>query len=150
MSYKHILVAVDLSKSSNVVISKAVALASATKSKLSFIYVDASYESNIGYATTAGLVKPIVAQIEADEKEKEKELLQKELQALTAQIDYPVTSTVVVMGKLNDKLLATVKEMDIDLLICGHHHDLWSRLFSSVHKLVNSTPADLLIIYLDK
>ena len=148
MSYKHILVAVDLSKSSEVLISKAVALASATKSKLSFIYVDASYVSDIGYATTMGFVKPVADQIEADEKEKQ--TLQKELQALTAQIDYPVTSTVVVMGKLNDKLLATVKEMDIDLLICGHHHDLWSRLFSSVHKLVNSTPADLLIIYLDK
>ena len=148
MSYKHILVAVDLSKSSEVVINKAVALASATKSKLSFIYVDASYVSNIGYATTMGLVKPVADQIKADEKEKEE--LQKQLQALAAQVDYPVTNTLVVMGKLNDKLQTTVKEMDIDLLVCGHHHDFWSRLLSSVRKLVDSTVTDLLIVYLDE
>ena len=148
MSYKHILVAVDLSKSSELVISKAVSLARETKSKLSFIYVDASYVSNIGYASTIGLVKPTVDKVEAAEKEKE--ILQKELQALADQVDYPVTNTLVVMGKLNDKLKTTVKEMDVDLLICGHHHDFWSNLLSSVPKLVNSTTTDLLIVYLEQ
>ena len=148
MRYKHILVAVDLSKSSEVVISKAVSLAREAKSKLSFIYVDASYASNIGYASTVGLVKPAVDKVEAAEKEKA--LLQKELQALVDQVDYPITNTLVVMGKLNDKLNTTVKEMDVDLVVCGHHHDFWSRLLSSVPKLVNSTITDLLIIYLDK
>ena len=148
MSYKHILVAVDLSKSSLAVIDKAVALARGSKSKLSFIYVDANYISNIGYATTMGLVKPVADQIKADEKEIEE--LQKDLQALAAQVDYPIANTLVVMGKLNDKLQATVKEMDVDLLVCGHHHDFWSRILSSVRKLVDSTVIDMLIVYLDE
>lgn len=147
MSYKHILVAVDLSKSSTRVINKAVALARSSNAKLSFIYVDASYISNIGYTTTMGLVKPVTDQVIADEKEVEE--LQKELQALAEQADYPVANTLVVMGKLTDKLKTTVQQLDIDLLVCGHHHDFWSRLLSSIPKIVNSTVTDILIVYLD-
>ena len=103
-------------------ISKAVSLARGAQSKLSFIYVDASYVSTIG------LVKTAVDKVEAEEKG----ILQKELQALAVQVDYPITNTLVVMGNLNDTLKTTVKEMDVDLLVCGHHHDFWSRLLSSV------------------
>jgi len=142
MGYNHILVAVDLSKSSEVVINKAVALARAADSKLSFIYVDASYISTIA------LTNPKVDRVVA--KDKEKSLLQKELQALADQADYPVANTLVVMGDLTEKLTTTVKEMDVDLLVCGHHHDFWSWLLSSVRKLVNTAVTDLLIISLDK
>jgi len=147
MGYKHILVAVDLTKSSEVVISKAVSLAKGAKAKLSFIYVDASYLSEIGYAGTVGLVKP--AEDKLDALEKEKTILQKELQALADQADYPVSNTLVVMGRLKEQLITSVQKMDADLLVCGHHHDFWSRLLSSVGKLLNSLTIDLLIVNLD-
>lgn len=148
MSYKHILVAVDLSKSSEVVINKAISLAKDANAKLSFIYVDASYVSNIANVNSMVLTKPKFDKVAAEEKEKS--VLQEELQALAEQADYPITNTLVVMGDLNDKLKTTVKEMDIDLLVCGHHHNFWSHLLSSVRKLVNSATTDLLIIYLEK
>ncbi|PSU36447.1 universal stress protein [Photobacterium lutimaris] len=128
MSYEHILVAVDLSQSSQIVIDKAVSLAKGASCKLSFVYV--------------GVDKVVLEQ-------KEKRTLQEKLQTLADQCDYPVTDTLVVVGDLHIKLSGIVKEMDIDLVVCGHHHKFFSRLFSSVPKLANAVEADLLVVYLD-
>jgi len=129
MSYKHILVAVDLSQSSQIVIDKAISLAKGANCKLSFVFVDVD--------------KVVLAQ-------KEKMTLQKELQTLVDQSDYPITDTLVVIGDLHIKLSGIVKEMDIDLVVCGHHHTFLSRLFSSVPKLANAVETDLLVVYLDQ
>ncbi|WP_372882081.1 universal stress protein [Psychromonas sp.] len=142
MSYKHILVAVDLSKSSEKVIEKAVLIAKGANAQLSLIFVDVDNVSNIGIANLEISTLPSV-----EEREK---TLQDELQALADKTNYPVESTIVVMGNLAPKLIATVKQKDVDLLVCGHHHDLWSRLLSSVNKLVNSVETDLLIVYLEE
>ena len=142
MSYKHILVAVDLSESSSKVIEKAVLLAKDIDAKLSFIFVDVDNISNIAMTNIEISNLPPIEEREAK--------LQDELQTLADKTDYPVENVIVVMGKLNTKLKATIKEKDIDLLICGHHHDLWSRLISSVNKLVNSVVVDLLVVYLDE
>ncbi|MEZ9706553.1 universal stress protein, partial [Vibrio breoganii] len=40
MSYKHILVAVDLSEDSKLIVDKAVALAKPLEAKVSFIHID--------------------------------------------------------------------------------------------------------------
>lgn len=129
MNYKHILVAVDLSQSSQIVIDKAISLAKGANCKLSFVFVDVD--------------KVVLAQ-------KEKLTLQKELQTLADQSDYPITDTLVVIGDLHIKLSGIVKEMDIDLVVCGHHHTFLSRLFSSVPKLANAVETDLLVVYLDQ
>ncbi|MCG6199994.1 universal stress protein [Psychromonas antarctica] len=144
MIYKHILVAVDLTKSSEIVISKAVALAKEANAKLSFIYVDANYVSMVGPAGTLGLAR------QAASDGREKKLLQKELHTLVDKLDYPVQNTLVVMGDLEEKLTTAVNQLDADLLVCGHHHDFWSRLLSSVRKLVNTVSTDLLIVYIEK
>ncbi|MFT6984860.1 MAG: universal stress protein A [Psychromonas sp.] len=142
MSYKHILVAVDLSKSSEVVINKAISLARDANSKLSFICVDVnSVSSRGGVSTKVEMDMPL---------DEQQAILQKELQELAEQADYPVANTLVVIGDLNEKLKATVQEMEVDLLVCGHHHDFWSRILSSARKLVNTAVTDLLIIYLEK
>ncbi|PWI32169.1 universal stress protein [Vibrio albus] len=129
MSYKHILVAVDLSESSQMVIDKAISLAKDADSKLSFVFVDVD---------TVFLAP------------KDEQALQKKLQALAEQSEYPITETLVVIGDLHIKLSSIVKKMDIDLVVCGHHHKFLSRLFSSVPKLANAVEADLLVIYLDQ
>lgn len=147
MSYKHILVAVDLSKSSEQVIQKAVSLAKGAGAKLSLIYVDGNYVSDIANISSSGLTK--LTFDKAAILEKEKKLLQEELQKLVEDIDYPIAKSLVVMGDFKDQLTTTINEIDVDLLICGHHHDFWSRLLSSVRKLVNSVTVDFLIVYLD-
>lgn len=129
MSYKHILVAVDLSESSKAVIDKAVSVAKGANCKLSFVFVDVDK------------VAPI---------HEEELVLEKELQRLAEQSDYPITDTLVVIGDLHIKLAAIVQEKNIDLVVCGHHHKFFSRLFSSVPKLANAVAADLLIVYLEK
>ncbi|WP_019613866.1 universal stress protein [Psychromonas ossibalaenae] len=144
MSYKHILVAVDLSKSSEKVINKAVELAKDADAKLSFIFVDVSFVSSIA------LAQPKVEKLAAMNNEKEKHELHQQLQALADRCDYPVAETVVVMGDLNQKLHTAIKGLDIDLLVCGHHHDFWSNMTTSVKKFIKTAVSDLLIVYLDK
>ncbi|MFT6927848.1 MAG: universal stress protein A [Psychromonas sp.] len=141
MSYKHILVAVDLSKSSEKVLSRAVSLAKDTNAKLSLIFVDVDNVSNIGIANLEIATLPSI-----EEREK---ALKQDLQALADQADYPVENAIVVLGDFNRKVNAAVEQIGADLLICGHHHDFWSRLLSATRKLVNSTVTDLLIVYLD-
>ena len=142
MIYKHILIAVDLTKSNEAVISKAVALAKETNAKLSFIYVDTNYISISGPMNTLGVAR-------ADD-DKEKQRLQKELRVLVDRLDYPVENKLVVMGDVEERLSTAVNQLNADLLICGHHHDFWSRLLSSVRKLVNTVSTDLLIVYIEK
>ena len=136
MSYKHILVAVDLTKSSEIVISKAVSLAKEANAKLSFIHVDPNHLSTSGARSTSLLAMPEV------DNRKEKQ----ELRALAARLDYPVENTLVVIGDLEVKLTTAVNQLDADLLVCGHHHDFWSRLLSSVRKIANTVNTDLLIV----
>ena len=141
MSYKHILVAVDLSQSSEKVLNRAVSLAKDTNAKLSLIFVDVDNVSNIGIANLEIATLPSIA-----EREK---TLKKELQTLADQADYPIENAIVVMGDFTRKVNAEVQKMGADLLVCGHHHDFWSRLLSAARKLVNSAVTDLLIVYLD-
>ncbi|MGR5237156.1 universal stress protein [Vibrio alfacsensis] len=129
MSYEHILVAVDLSDSSQAVINKAVSLAKDEKCKLSFVFVD---DDRVALES------------------KEEQQLNKELQALVEQTDYPVTDALVVIGDLHIKLAGIAKQKNIDLVVCGHHHKFMSRLFSSIPKLANAVEADLLVVYLVK
>jgi universal stress protein A len=142
MNYEHILVAVNLTKINNEVIERALSLAKATGAKVSFIHVDISCIDNFsivrrGDHTPAGGVS------------KSKGELQQQLQALAEQADYPVINTLVVSGGLRYKLEETVRKMDVDLLVCGHHHNFWSRIVSSVRELVDTAPIDLLIVHLN-
>ncbi|ELA7317212.1 universal stress protein [Vibrio alginolyticus] len=129
MGYKHVLVAVDLSQSSQAVIEKAIMQADNSSSKLSFVYVD---------------VDRIVMEA------KEEQELERRLQELADKCLYPVNETMVVIGDLHIKLSGIVKKEGIDLVVCGHHHNLLSRFFSSIPKVVNEVEADLLIVFLDE
>jgi len=142
MGYKHILVAVDLSKSSEKVINQAVSLAKDANASLSLIFVDVDTVSNIGITSLE-----VASLLSLEMREKK---LQEELQKFADKADYQFENVMVVMGKLKNKLSVTVKDMDIDLLVCGHHHNFWSRLLSLVRKLVNSVTVDLLIVHLDE
>ncbi len=125
MSYQHVLVTVDLSEASKTLIDKAIEQARPANSKLSIVYVE-----------TDRLM----------EDSKEEQRIQAQLHRLADECGYPVTETVSVIGDLHMKVAGLVKTSDIDLVVCGHHHNLVSRLFSSVPKLVNKVKADLLIV----
>ncbi|MCE9679411.1 universal stress protein [Shewanella sp. AS1] len=128
MSYQHILVAIDLSQSSPILIDKAVAIAKPTHSKLSFVFVD---------------VNRVV--LTPDEEQE----IERKLSTLAQYSGYPVTDTLAVVGDLHMKLQGIIKENNIDLLVCGHHHDFLSRFFSPVPDIANTVEADLLVVYLN-
>ncbi|TOO00554.1 universal stress global response regulator UspA, partial [Vibrio parahaemolyticus] len=40
----------------------------------------------------------------------------------------------------------TIKEQEVDLLICGHHQDFWSKIISYSRHLINKSPVDILVV----
>jgi universal stress protein A len=140
MSYKHILVAVDLSPDSRLVVDKAVSLAKSVSADLSFIHVDASYNElrRVG----GGFIDINVAEsFEHAEHES-----QTQLQSLANESDYPVKHCLVGSGELEHELKNAIVKHKVDLVICGHHQDFWSMLLSSTKQLINNVPVDLLVV----
>jgi universal stress protein A len=138
MSYKHVLVAIDLTESSEIVISKAVSLAKNLDAKLSFISVD------ISPPDTDRIYDPLEVKL----IEQNREELTAKLKELAALTDYPITATKVVGGNVEEKLMQEMTNIKADLLVCGHHHGFWNRWWSSARKLLNITVVDLLLIHL--
>lgn len=132
MSYKNILVAVDLTEESQLLVERAVALAKPLKSELSLIHIDDNYSE-----AYIGLI---------DVKLKTRELSEASIAKLAKNTDYPIKHTLVGSGHLTDELCATISEFKFDLLICGHHHDFTSKFLSSAKKLINRSPIDTLVI----
>ncbi|HEY7866706.1 MAG TPA: universal stress protein [Psychromonas sp.] len=138
MSYKHVLVAIDLAETSDIVISKAVSLAKNLDAKLSFISID------ISHPDTDRVYDPVEVKL-IEEKHQELTAKLKELAELT---DYPITTTKVVGGDVEETLMREITKIKADLLVCGHHHGFWNRWWSSARKLINITVVDLLLIHL--
>ncbi|CAH0537761.1 universal stress protein [Vibrio marisflavi] len=135
MTYKHIMVAVDLSEESHLLVEKAIALANPLNAKLSFIHIDDSYaEAYIGFV---------------DIKAKLKEASQSEMQKLVDMTDYPVKHTLVGSGHLDEELSQAIEKYNVDLLVCGHHQNFVSKFISSAKKIINSSPVDMLVVPLN-
>lgn len=49
-------------------------------------------------------------------------------------------------GELSEELNNAAQEKGFDLIIFGHHHDLWSRLFSATRQAINNLQIDVLVI----
>ena len=140
MDYEHILIAVNLAKIDQMVIDRGLSLAKALSASVSFIHVNISHVDSCSIADD----------IDSDELiQKSQEALDQQLRALADHCDYPVINTLVVSGGLSYRLQETVRKMNVDLLVCGHHHNFWSRIVSSIRELVDSAPIDLLIVHLD-
>jgi universal stress protein A len=130
MSYKHVLAAIDLSKSSDVVINNAISIAKNSDALLSLIYVDLIYADYYMALPNAGWSYSMIEDDRRDE-------LTADLQRLAEDADYPIANVLIEMGDLNHNINMKVKELGADLLVCGHHHDFWSRQLSSVKQIFN-------------
>ncbi|MFB9137307.1 universal stress protein [Vibrio sp. AK197] len=137
MGYKHILVAIDLSEDSKTLIDKAVCLAKPLNADVSFIHIDVNYAE-----LYTGLVDINLAETQSQSMETSQEQLQK----LTKYAQYPIKHTLVASGDLGNELCDSIKEFHVDLVVCGHHQDFWSKILSSTRQLMNCTPVDLLVV----
>ncbi|MDU7101641.1 MAG: universal stress protein UspA [Enterobacter sp.] len=120
MAYKHILIAVDLSPESKVLVDKAVSMARPYNAKVSLIHVDVNYSD-----LYTGLI---------------------DVNLLSTNAGYPITETLSGSGDLGQVLVDAIKKYDMDLVVCGHHQDFWSKLMSSARQLINTVHVDMLIV----
>ena len=139
MSYKHILVAVDLSVEGRLLLEKAVSLARRLDADLSLFYDEAASQRE----HTRTIFDPRYA---VTNKVREEADSQEHLKELQDNANYPIRSSVVGNGHLPEEIERAVKELNVDLVVCGHHHSFWHQLTSSAKKLLKSIPVDLLII----
>lgn len=139
MSYKHILVAVDLSLESRLVLEKAVALARSLDADLSLFHDDLIYGDEI----VPQIFDPRYA---VDSKKREIKEPPQQLQELIENAGYPIKSTYIGSGRFADEIEKAAIELQSDLVVCGHHHDFWHRISSSAKQLLKSSEIDMLVI----
>lgn len=137
MKYQHILVALELSQDTNVLLERAVDMAKEFNAKISFIHIDGSH----------GEIYPEMIDISADQQASPlNEPAMEQLRSFEANLALPVSKFLVGTGDLADKLDIAIKELEADLLICGHHHDFWSKIVSYSKHLIDKSPIDILVV----
>ncbi|CRL65095.1 MULTISPECIES: universal stress protein UspA [Proteus] len=137
MAYKHILVAVDLSPESNVLVQKAVSMAKPYNAKVSLIHVDVNYSD-----LYTGLIDVNLG----DMQQRITDETRNALKNLSDQSGYEIQETLSGSGDLGQVLVDAIKKYDMDLVVCGHHQDFWSKLMSSARQLINTVHVDMLIV----
>ncbi|MEZ8965839.1 universal stress protein [Vibrio breoganii] len=137
MSYKHIVVALDLGDHSEYLANRAAKLAKALDAELSFIHIDVNYSE-----VYTGLIEVNLV----DSQSATTKLSTKKLQDLSEKLDYPVSNTLVGRGDLVEELSDAIKERGFDLVVCGHHHDFWGKLLSNTRHMIHDMPIDLLVV----
>ncbi|CDL79568.1 universal stress protein UspA [Xenorhabdus cabanillasii] len=137
MAYKHILVAVDLSPESRILVDKAVSLAKPYNAKVSLIHVDVNYSD-----LYTGLIDVNLG----DMQERIADETRNSLKELSANSSYEIQETLSGSGDLGQVLVDAIKQYDMDLVVCGHHQDFWSKLMSSARQLINTVHVDMLIV----
>ncbi|WP_193017326.1 universal stress protein UspA [Proteus sp. FME41] len=137
MAYKHILVAVDLSPESNVLVQKAVSMAKPYNAKVSLIHVDVNYSD-----LYTGLIDVNLG----DMQQRITDETRNALRDLSDKSGYEIQETLSGSGDLGQVLVDAIKKYDMDLVVCGHHQDFWSKLMSSARQLINTVHVDMLIV----
>ena len=135
--YKHILVAVDLSEESPILLKKAVGIAKRHDAKLSIIHVDVNFSD-----LYTGLIDVNMSSMQ-DRISTE---TQKALLYLAESEDYPISEKLSGSGDLGQVLSDAIEQYDVDLLVTGHHQDFWSKLMSSTRQVMNTIKIDLLVV----
>lgn len=137
MAYKHILVAVDLSPESNILVEKAVSMAKPYNAEVSLIHVGINYSD-----LYTGLIDINMS----DMKERISEDAHTALKKLAQEANYPIAHTLSGNGEFGQVLIDAIQYYHVDLVVCGHHQDFWSKLMSSARQLINTTHIDTLIV----
>ena len=144
MTYNHILVAVDFDKGTMDVLNKAVSLAKFLDAKVSLVHVDSQINDT---GIFSGLIDTELVGIEPVHPMSEAS--NKKLTELADKADYPIAHKFLINSELTFDLEGPVKEAGVDLIICGHHHNFWSRMKPSAGGLINTSSVDLLIVSLE-
>ncbi|CRK85549.1 Universal stress protein A [Candidatus Providencia siddallii] len=135
MSYKHVLVAIDLSPESRLLLNKGIFIAKPYEAKVSIIHVDNNYLDSY-----SGLINVNIDQNSIDKN------THNAIKNLVENSGYKIHQTLSCNGDLCQILLDAIKQYDIDIIVCGHHQDFWSKITSSARQIINTVNVDILII----
>ncbi|CAI1127740.1 universal stress protein [Serratia grimesii] len=141
MTYQHIVVATDLSEDAEFLLGKGAGLASGLNAKMSLIYIDIHHN---GYYAELGVGEYNYTDRTFSERVKNM------LNAIKGRSSYPIEEVIIGRGELTEELNRAAKDKGFDLIIFGHHHDIWSRLMSSTRQAINKLNIDLLVVPIDK
>lgn len=139
MSYKHILVALDPSENTKLLIDKAVMIARASDAELSFISADEVYR--VEHHNIVGLTP---ARAEMDKEESVDHI--DKLNALKEIAGYPIKNIFIGNSGISAEIEKAIREEGVDLVVCCHHHDFWHSLFSTAADLMKSVDVDLFVV----
>ncbi|MGK2888790.1 MAG: universal stress protein UspA [Candidatus Malihini olakiniferum] len=133
---KYILIAVDLSPESKVLVEKAVSMARPYNAKVSLIHVDVNYS----YLYTGLIdVNP------GDMQQRISEKTQNALTDLSKNVGNPITEILSGSGDLVQALVDTIKKYDADLVLWGTI-GLLKQADASPRQLINTVYVDMLIV----
>jgi universal stress protein A len=137
--YQQILVAVDLSKESSLILKKASALANLHHAKLHVLHVDQSF-----LGTYDGLVNINEADFEARLEEESINAMR----ALFADNKMLVDKYFINSGNIDDEILHALKQQAIDLVVFGHHKSSALRQFflSISEPIIREMPCDVVLL----
>ncbi|QBQ62775.1 universal stress protein UspA [Actinobacillus indolicus] len=135
--YKHVLVAVDLSEESLVLLRKGASIAEKCGAKLSLIHVDVNFSD-----LYTGLIDINMSSVQDSVSEE----TVKALEDLSTKVNYPVTERLNGSGDFSQVLEEAVGKYQVDLLVTGHHQDFWSKFMSSTRQVMNSITVDMLVV----
>ena len=144
--YRHILVASDFSRYSEIALKKACELARPFDANITLIHAAEVLSAEI-YPALGELSIPVLAENPEFEK-KQRDRLNKELTQLIQTVDYPNITTVVKTGYSVDTILAYALSHNVDLIVMGSHgrRGLARLLGSSTNGVINNAPCDVLTV----
>ena len=135
MTYKHILVVIDLSVNPMNIMKISSNLANDLNAKLSLITV---YFNEIN----TGLI-----QLHHDFfQEKKVNQIQDRMEELKSISSCSIANTLILSGDKSDEICNAIKELEVDLVISNHHEGIWGNLFSDDWRLIQHINVDLLMI----
>ncbi|UGA53608.1 universal stress protein [Vibrio sp. VB16] len=134
--YKHILVAVELSDESDSLIDKAAVYAKKFNADVSLIYIDSTHGEIYTEFFDMNL---------SESKSNVSEKTNRYFERFISRSEVPIKVALVGTGNISNKLPDVIEKHEIDLLICGHHHDFWSHFISTSRQLINTSLVDILV-----
>lgn len=136
MQYQNIAIATDLSSDSIILLERIKSVNISPKTKIFLTHIDTV--PAVYFSEEDTIVSPHLESINM-KLDAYKHLL----------ADYSVEN-IICHGDFTEKLGQIIEDYNIDLLIIGHHHDFWSKLFSSARQAVKNLTVDMLIVPLNK
>jgi universal stress protein A len=145
--YRHLLLAVDFSPESEVVIERAVAMRERFDARLSVVNVVEYVPPETELAGGAFMAEPVLP----SDLDLERELVavaRKELDELGERIGVPAADRIVEFGPTGRSIEHVAKDLGVDLIIVGARDQGWlGRLFGSISRtLLRHEVCDLLAV----